>query len=56
MTPYIVNYFDEDDELDEILVYAVNEEAAMKVVDNAISAKELRRGGQMVRSGVTPCP
>ncbi len=40
LKPYIVTYINDDDELKEKLVYAVNVDAASKIVDSTISVKE----------------
>lgn len=40
MKPYIVTYIDDDGEFNEKLVYAVGKEAAMKLIDFSVSAKE----------------
>ena len=40
LKPYIVTYINDDDELKEKLVYAVDADAASKIVDSTISVKE----------------
>lgn len=44
MTPYIVTYIDDDENIKETLVYAVDEETAMKVVEDALCAVKYKGG------------
>ena len=43
MKAYIVTYINDDDELEEKIVYAINAEAAVKIVDSAIGVKEWKK-------------